>query len=339
MTGAVRLGDLGSGHGCFPPHNVIQGNPKVLIDGIPASTIGDALVPHCCGPVCHPGFISSGEQKVLVGGRPLAKIGDFVSCGSILVSGSLKVIVGEYQGIPQVPDTVTLESGEVVNIPEEYKGANSYAILQEAGRYALFDEPDSIEVSPSSLPEDKPKANVIDNPTKPPVEAPAPKKTPNVQDCANITGIDYEMQLSPHFKLANFSTKALFRHTIKAQAGFTEKEIICNLQGLSQQVLEKIWVQYPGFRINSGFRTFTVGKSQHEKGQACDIQWPGITNQEYKVRANWIKSNLVYDQLLFEHGNAIWIHVSFNRTRTTQRQEVKTMYKGKFEPGIVLYYN
>lgn len=336
MTGAVRIGDMDSGHGCFPPRPVITGYSKVLIEGIPASGIGDVLPPHCCGPVCHPGNLASGSTKVKIGGRALSKIGDVVSCGSFMISGSTKVRVDEAQAIPQVPDTVTLPNGETVVIPEEYKGAAAYEITYEAGRYAMFDEEEEIAATPNTLPEDAPSTSnstpIRDDSTKQPID------TGLIPACSNIHDVDYNMPLSTHFTLASFTTNALFKHRLQAQAGFSELQLICNLQGLSQEVLEKIWVKYPNFRINSGFRTFTVGKSQHEKGQACDIQWPGISNQEYRNRAIWIRDNLIYDQLLFEHGNMIWIHISYNRNNSKQRRDVKTMFKGKFEPGIVLYY-
>lgn len=281
----------------------------------------------------------------MVGGRPLAKIGDIVNCGSIIISGAAKVRIGEAVPVSIMPSTVTTSDGTIVNLPESYSTEAVAPLVEEAGRYAVFDDPDSIDMTPSTMSDDNPKSANGESPVKAIPDKTAnkppspPVDTPVVGDCANIKGIDYNMMLSKHFSLANFSTKALFKHAIQAQAGFTEQQIICNLQGLAQNVLEKIWDHYPNFRINSGFRTFTVGKSQHEKGQACDIQWPGITNAEYKVRAQWIRDNLIYDQLLFEHGNMIWIHVSFNRNHTKQRQDVRTMFKGEFEPGIVLYYN
>lgn len=338
MPGAVTIGSMCTGHGCFAPRPVITGNPKVLIEGIPASCIGDMLMPHACGPLVHPGNLASGSPKVMVSGRALSRVADLVNCGSFMATGAIKVRVDEAMPIPQVPSQVTMPDGSVVEIPPSYQGVAAYAITYEAGKYAMFDEEEEIAATPSTLREDTP---VVQN-TKPPVKdvtpsVPASTST-SIASCANITTIDYNMNLSTHFKLADFTTKALFKHTLQAQAGFTEKQLVCNLQGLAQEVLEKIWAQYPGFRINSGFRTFTVGKSQHEKGQACDIQWPGITNQEYKNRALWIRANCVYDQLLFEHGNMIWIHVSYNRNNPSQRKDVKTMFKGKFEPGIVLYY-
>lgn len=337
MPGAVRLGDICTGHGCFSPRPVVSGNLKVIIDGKPACTIGDVLVPHCCGPICHPGNIASGSFKVIIGGRPAASIGDVVSCGSFMATGSLKVRLDESSGMTMLPSTVTTESGEIINLPASYQGYATTQLIESAGRYAVFDEEDEIQHTPTTIKTDTPSTPINESVIKDDTKT-VPQEIKIVDDCKNITEVDYAMKLSTNFTLANFTTKSLFSHTLQPQAGFTTQQLICNLQGLSKNVLENIWLKYPGFRINSGFRTFTVGKSQHEKGMACDIQWSGISPAEYKIRANWIRDNIIFDQLLFEHGNNIWIHVSFNRNNNTQRKDVKTMFKGKFEPGIVLYY-
>ena len=94
MPFAARIGDLGSGHSCFPPHMIITGNPKVIIQGMPAATISDTLLPHACGPLIHPGNIASGSSKVFISGRAAARIGDIVSCGSIIMTGANKVNIG-----------------------------------------------------------------------------------------------------------------------------------------------------------------------------------------------------------------------------------------------------
>ena len=50
---AARLGDIGSGHGCFPPTPIISASPDVSINHKPAARLGDPLAPHGCG-VCPP---------------------------------------------------------------------------------------------------------------------------------------------------------------------------------------------------------------------------------------------------------------------------------------------
>lgn len=213
-------------------------------------------------------------------------------------------------------------------------------VLSLAGANAAFDDDFDNSVAEKIPAEDIPVPEVI-------TEDKTPEPVPEVvepQVCPGITeeSVVDSLQLSSSFTLAKLSSSAVFKHTVAAQAGLTKAEIACNLKALAENILEPLNAQYPGFRINSGFRTSTGGTSQHERGQACDIQWPGISNKEYLARGQWIKANLPYDQCIFEHGNSIWIHLSFDRVRNNakipQRYEVLTYYKNKYTPGMTLYY-
>jgi hypothetical protein len=217
-------------------------------------------------------------------------------------------------------------------------------VLALAGANAAFDDDELGENSDLVVPsEDIPVKQVITPDTTPEVAKPSPV----LQSCDGITdaNITDSMLLSPNFTLARLSSGAVFKHTVQAQAGNTKADIVCNLKALATNILEPLLAQYPGIRVNSGFRTVTKGKSQHEHGMACDIQWPGISNKEYLVRAQWIKANLPYDQLIFEHGNSIWLHLSHSRVLTNnnipQRNKVLTYYpkvSPQYKPGITLHY-
>lgn len=94
--------------------------------------------------------------------------------------------------------------------------------------------------------------------------------------------------------------------------------------------------------INSGYRgpelNEAVGgsdKSQHCKGEAVDIECPGVPN--YDV-AKWIHDNLDFDQLILEFytpgiPDSGWVHVSYkedaNRKSvlTAMKEDGKTVYK------------
>ena len=94
--------------------------------------------------------------------------------------------------------------------------------------------------------------------------------------------------------------------------------------------------------INSGYRgpelNEAVGgsdKSQHCKGEAVDIECPGVPN--YDV-AKWIHDNLDFDQLILEfytpgEPNSGWIHCSVTEGMDRKqflhayRSEGKTKYK------------
>ena len=90
----VSIGDLCTGHGCFPPRENITGEPTVLINGKPAHRVGDLWNLHNCGPAVHAGVQVSGSQTVFQGGRPLCRIGDLVDCGSVMAMGSPNVLQG-----------------------------------------------------------------------------------------------------------------------------------------------------------------------------------------------------------------------------------------------------
>ena len=86
--------------------------------------------------------------------------------------------------------------------------------------------------------------------------------------------------------------------------------------------------------VSSGYRSPQLcevigssSKSQHAKGQAADIEIPGVDN---KVLAQWIKNNLVFDQLILEFykesdPRSGWIHVSY--VAENPRKESLKAYK------------
>lgn len=153
-------------------------------------------------------------------------------------------------------------------------------------------------------------------------------------------GVSYDAKISPNFRLRDLSISATFAHKIKAQRGLSEEEIVCNLQNLAVNILEPLKAQFSNVRINSGFRgTASVpgGVSQHEKGEAVDVQFTGFTSQQYLEASKWVKANLPFDQFIFEHGNSIWFHISCKRAGS-QRKQLLTMYQGNYESGIKLYY-
>lgn len=98
--------------------------------------------------------------------------------------------------------------------------------------------------------------------------------------------------------------------------------------------------------INSGYRgpelNAAIGgaaTSQHCRGEAVDIECPGVPNHEV---AEWIQNNLDFDQLILEFytlgiPDSGWVHVSYipegNRKQslTAVKQDGKTVYL----PGLI----
>jgi hypothetical protein len=153
-----------------------------------------------------------------------------------------------------------------------------------------------------------------------------------------VDPIDYDQNLSPNYTIRNLSIGAVFKHAVRPQRGLSTQDILCNMQALAVNIIEPLRVQFPGFNINSGFRQGNT-TSQHQIGQALDVQWPGLPSSAYNEIAVWIITNLPFDQFIFEHGKNIWLHISYNRFLNNQRNQILTMYQGNFAAGLRNYYS
>ena len=76
-------------------------------------------------------------------------------------------------------------------------------------------------------------------------------------------------------------------------------------------------------------------RSQHCKGEAVDIEVPGVPNAEV---AQWIVDNTDFDQVILEFytpgiPDSGWVHVSYN-SKTFQRKSILTALK---EDGKTVY--
>ena len=91
--GAARLGDMCTGHDCFPPRAAISASSDTFIDGIPALRVGDKYEEHCC-VTCHDGTVIGGSGTTFINGLPAARVGDPLDCGSFIASGSSSTFIG-----------------------------------------------------------------------------------------------------------------------------------------------------------------------------------------------------------------------------------------------------
>lgn len=94
MPPVHRLGDIGTGHGCWPPRPNNQASPNVFCNDIPVHRQSDSWAVHCCGPVCHSSNLAAGSSTVFANGLQLARIGDPVACGSNAATGSGDTFAG-----------------------------------------------------------------------------------------------------------------------------------------------------------------------------------------------------------------------------------------------------
>ena len=96
MPAVTRLGDVCTGHGCWPSRPSNGASPNVFADNIPVHRQSDGWAVHCCPPIplCHCSVLAAGSRTVFANVLQLGRIGDPVACGSSVASGSGTVFAG-----------------------------------------------------------------------------------------------------------------------------------------------------------------------------------------------------------------------------------------------------
>jgi zinc D-Ala-D-Ala carboxypeptidase len=121
------------------------------------------------------------------------------------------------------------------------------------------------------------------------------------------------------------------------------EEHIKNLKILCENILQPIRDFYGmPVSVSSGYRSAALceavgssSKSQHTKGQAADFEIFGITNKDL---ADWITTNLDYDQCILEfwnpnEPNSGWVHCSYNSAGNR-----KQYLRASKINNVVMYY-
>ena len=141
---------------------------------------------------------------------------------------------------------------------------------------------------------------------------------------------------------ANFSLNELTQSETALRKGLDNtpsEDIIANLKTLAEKVLQPVREHYgKGVKVNSGYRSPEVNASvggsrtsDHCKGQAADIEIPGIANKDLAI---YIRDNLVYTQLILEGckegiPDSGWVHVSYNPSDLKKQNMTATFVNGK----------
>lgn len=144
------------------------------------------------------------------------------------------------------------------------------------------------------------------------------------------TNIPPATSISKYFTLADVSTRVALpseRNKVVAHMGLSEAQIVCNLKKLAENSLDPIKEKYSDMIITNAFRKNT-NKSQHNIGQAADLQFTTASASEYFNIAKWIKDNVLFDQLLLEYrsNGRPWIHISYT---DNPRKQVLTLMNHK----------
>jgi uncharacterized Zn-binding protein involved in type VI secretion len=317
MPAASRVTDIWTGicccHSpipCVPMTGwIITGSPNVNCDNKAQARLTDITI-GACG---HTGSIVSGSTTVFANSLGKAIIGSqVVGCNiGAVVTGSPKYTICDQA--TSITVTITFQGVDITytevdfgNIDDEEHNDDGLNIYPQVyGRAPTAPEiakSNTIDVSPT----------VVDS-----TDVAPPATTDPPVTCNTVPEPPPDsFVLSPNFTLGDLSTKtALSKKRVVAQHGLTVQQIVCNLQAWAENIGEALSTAYgrANILVTSGFRTGAT-TSQHERGQACDLQFPTLTLDQNYAIAQYIKNNLNFDQLIWEYGgNRPWIHVSFNR--------------------------
>lgn len=143
------------------------------------------------------------------------------------------------------------------------------------------------------------------------------------------------MNLSKNLSLAEMiSSESAKRNGIKNEPTAEHLE---NMKKLAVNVFQPIRDHFNvPIHISSGYRSLALNKaikgslsSQHCSGEAMDIDMDGTDITNAKI-FNYIKDNLVFDQLIWEFGtdkNPDWVHVSYESKGKQRKQILKAIKK------------
>ena len=143
------------------------------------------------------------------------------------------------------------------------------------------------------------------------------------------------MQLSKNFSLVELTKSQTAER--KGIPNDPSPDHIENLRLLCERVLQPVRDHFNHVvTISSAYRSpalcQAIGSSvdsQHAKGMAADFEIFGTPNNEV---FNWIKGNLLYDQMILEfwisdEPNSGWLHVSYNPESSENIKENLRAYK------------
>lgn len=152
------------------------------------------------------------------------------------------------------------------------------------------------------------------------------------------------MNLSKNLSLAEMiSSESAKRNGIKNEP---TAEHLDNMKKLATNVFQPIRDHFnTPIHISSGYRSLALNKaikgslsSQHCSGEAMDIDMDGTDITNAKI-FNYIKDNLVFDQLIWEFGtdkNPDWVHVSYE-SKGKQRKQILKAIKKNGEKSYINY--
>ena len=138
------------------------------------------------------------------------------------------------------------------------------------------------------------------------------------------------MNLSPHFTLEEMvKSQTALRKGLDNNPDADQLEAMVDLCEYVLEPIRKHWNR--PVIVSSGFRALAVNKaigskdtSQHAKGEAADIEIPGVDNLDLY---HWIGQSVEFDQLILEFYSGEpasgWVHVSYVSRETNRRERLR----------------
>lgn len=149
----------------------------------------------------------------------------------------------------------------------------------------------------------------------------------------NYNVLPGNFNLSPSFTVEMLSDKTNLTKSIIKTVGSTKYgTVVYNLSNLALNILEPTLTVYPDLVIASCYRTPNLApkSSLHPLGKAVDIQFQGLSYEEYFDRAIQLARVLNYDQFILNYcsySKSPWIHISYQGT--SNRKQVMTFWNNK----------
>jgi len=232
-------------------------------------------------------------------------------------AGSEAAVIGQISGTDYAIDSLTIE----------LDGEENPRIVEQLQRQLI--QQGVITRSQLNL------ANAITPGSTDVAAAPATSSTITTSTVSLIqTAFPDSYVLSTNYTLGQMTKQpnVIFGYQVQDSAGLDVAEVVENLQLLTVNCVELIKAQYSNMFVTNSFRTAAGSStSQHPKGMACDMQFTGVKKSDYFAIAQWIRSNVPFDQLLLEYkttGSGLpWIHISYNKAGN--RRQVKTFLNDK----------
>ena len=138
------------------------------------------------------------------------------------------------------------------------------------------------------------------------------------------------MKLSPHFSLDEMiKSQTALRKGLDNNPDGDQLEAMVDLCEYVLEPIRKYWNR--PVIVSSAFRAPEVNKaiggkntSQHTKGQAADIEIPGVDNLDLY---HWIGQSVEFDQLILEYYSGEpasgWVHVSHVSREANRRERLR----------------